>query len=241
MMKAVITGHTRGLGAYLTADMLSRGVSVLGIARTKNSELQMQYGAALNQVELDLSSLEEATQWIAGDTLARFLSDSHLVLLVNNAATVHPLGIANSHDTSLISRAVSLNVAVPLILAGAVMGCTAAASDRRILHLSSGAGRSTCPGLSIYGATKAALDHHARMVAQDNLTNLRICSLAPGVVDTNMQAEVRGRQKISSHCGKCSSPCNAVVNLQTRAYAPPASLTTCWMTHSGSVRQPTYK
>lgn len=191
MMKAVITGHTRGLGAYLAADFLSRGASVLGIARKKNVELEMQYGVALDQVELDLSSPQEAANWIAGDALARFLSNSDIVLLVNNAATVQPLGITSSHDTFAISRAISLNVTAPLMLAGAVIASSPAASDRRILHLSSGAGRSAYPGLSIYGATKAALDHHARLVAQDGLANLRICSLAPGVVDTDMQAEIR--------------------------------------------------
>jgi NAD(P)-dependent dehydrogenase (short-subunit alcohol dehydrogenase family) len=63
--------------------------------------------------------------------------------------------------------------------------------DRRILHVSSGAARSAYPGWSVYCATKAALDHHARAVVMDNMRALRICSLAPGVVDTDMQAELR--------------------------------------------------
>jgi NAD(P)-dependent dehydrogenase (short-subunit alcohol dehydrogenase family) len=43
----------------------------------------------------------------------------------------------------------------------------------------------------VYCATKAALDQHARAAALDQNVNLRICSLAPGVVDTGMQAEIR--------------------------------------------------
>ncbi|MGE8488716.1 MAG: SDR family NAD(P)-dependent oxidoreductase, partial [Paraburkholderia nemoris] len=58
--------------------------------------------------------------------------------------------------------------------------------------ISSGAARNAYPGWSIYCATKAALDHHARAVALDANRALRICSLAPGVIDTNMQAEIRG-------------------------------------------------
>ena len=54
------------------------------------------------------------------------------------------------------------------------------------------AGRSAYPGWSAYCATKAALDQHARAVALDHDINLRICSLAPGVIDTGMQAEIRG-------------------------------------------------
>lgn len=44
---------------------------------------------------------------------------------------------------------------------------------------------------SSYCATKAALDHHARAVALEHLPGLRIASLAPGVADTTMQAEIR--------------------------------------------------
>ena len=46
--------------------------------------------------------------------------------------------------------------------------------------------------MSAICATKAALDHHARAIALDGNRALRICSVAPGVVDTDMQAEIRG-------------------------------------------------
>ena len=47
------------------------------------------------------------------------------------------------------------------------------------------------PSWSVYCATKAALDNHARSVAEDGIENLRISSLAPGIVDTGMQAQIR--------------------------------------------------
>lgn len=43
----------------------------------------------------------------------------------------------------------------------------------------------------MYCASKAALDHHARAVALDRMPALRISSVAPGVIDTDMQAEIR--------------------------------------------------
>jgi benzil reductase ((S)-benzoin forming) len=83
-------------------------------------------------------------------------------------------------------------VATPLMLASAVATASVSAGDRRIVHISSGAGRTAYPGWSIYCATKAALDHHARTVVLDANRALRICSVAPGVIDTGMQAEIRG-------------------------------------------------
>lgn len=61
----------------------------------------------------------------------------------------------------------------------------------RILHVSSGAARHAYQGWGIYCATKAALDQHAKAVALDNDPCVRICAIAPGVVDTDMQTEVR--------------------------------------------------
>ena len=78
------------------------------------------------------------------------------------------------------------------IWSATAFGSGTGAGEIRIVHVSSGAGRNAVPGWSIYGATKAALDHHARSAALDQAPRLRICSLAPGVIDTGMQAEIRG-------------------------------------------------
>ncbi len=114
------------------------------------------------------------------------------MLLINNAGMVQPIGPIEGQDATDIATAVSLNVATPLMLASALAAASVDATDRRIVHISSGAARNAYPGWSIYCATKAALDHHARAVALDANRALRICSLAPGVIDTNMQAEIRG-------------------------------------------------
>lgn len=190
-MKAVVTGHSRGLGAAIAATLLARGIAVLGLSRGMNDELQTRFPAALEQHGLDLSNPDALVRWISEGSLQRFLADADVALLINDAAITQPLGAVDSQDVSAIAQAVALNVAAPMMLASAFAAASAHASDRRILHVSSGAGRTPFPGLSIYCATKAAVDHHARSVAADNMPRLRICSLAPGIVDTDMQAGIR--------------------------------------------------
>ncbi|HJV73602.1 MAG TPA: SDR family oxidoreductase [Noviherbaspirillum sp.] len=190
-MKAIITGHTRGLGAAITADIISQNIPVLGLARTSNSQLGKQFSGNLTQVEIDLSDLTAVTHWLETDTLSSFLADCKSVLLINNAGIVQPIGAIGTQDVRMIQRAVALNVAAPMMLANAVVAATLQARDRRILHVSSGAGRTAYPGWSVYCATKAALDQHARAAALDKTSTLRICSLAPGIIDTDMQAEIR--------------------------------------------------
>ena len=191
IMKAIVTGHTRGLGAAIAGELLGRHIPVLALARHRNTELAQRFTAGLEQVELDLADTGSLEDWLAGDTLAGFLAGSPSVLLINNAGVVQPVGPLTAQDVTSIARAVAINVTAPMVLSRAVIAASPAAGDRRILHVSSGAGRNAYPGWSVYCATKAALDHHARAVVLDRLPGVRICSLAPGVIDTDMQAEIR--------------------------------------------------
>ena len=190
-MKAVVTGHTRGLGAAIAENLLARNVPVLGLARATNDDLGTRFPSLLGQHALDLADTASLTQWLAGEPLARFLAGSGTALLVNNAGMVQPVGPLHMQDPSAICRAVALNVATPMMLAAAIAAASGGRNDTRILHISSGAGRNAYPGWSVYCATKAALDHHARAVVLDQPAGVRICSLAPGIIDTGMQAEIR--------------------------------------------------
>jgi benzil reductase ((S)-benzoin forming) len=191
MIKAILTGHTKGLGAALAADLLARDIAVLGLARGAAPGLAARFPQALAQVQLDLADSAALGDWLAGGALKAWLAGCDKVLLINNAGSVQPVGPLAIQDLGAIARAVALNVAAPMMLASAVAAARGPQAECRIVHVSSGAGRSAYPGWSVYCATKAALDQHARAVAMDQNVKLRICSLAPGVIDTGMQAEIR--------------------------------------------------
>jgi len=184
-MKAIVTGHTKGLGAAIAAELIKRGIPVLGLARGRAADAS----SLLTEIEVDLSDSAALAAFVEGDTLARWLRDEGATLLINNAGVVAPVGPLAAQDPLAALRAVTLNVAAPLALAAAVV--RASRGERRILHISSGAGRNAYPGWSVYCATKAALDRHAEAVLQDGDPAVRCCSLAPGVIDTGMQAEIR--------------------------------------------------
>ena len=184
MKKAIVTGHTRGLGAAVAAELQLRGIAVLGLARGRSPL------AALEQIDLDLADPAALQAWLAGDALHAFLADASEAFLVNNAGVVTPVGPLAAQDPAEVLRAVTLNVAAPLALAAAFVRA-APQSARRVLHVSSGAARNAYPGWAVYCATKAALDHHARAVLLDGDVRVRACSLAPGVIDTDMQAAIR--------------------------------------------------
>lgn len=191
--KAIVTGHTRGLGAALVDALRARGVDVLGLARSRRAGTvdASALPGRFDEVELDLSDTDRLAQWLASDALARFLRGAERALLINNAGTIGPIGPSAAQPPADIAGAVALNVAAPLMLASAFSAVTAEVPDRRIAHVSSGAGRNPYAGWTIYCATKAALDHHARAAALDAERGLRVASVAPGVVDTEMQGQIR--------------------------------------------------
>jgi len=189
-IRAIVTGHTRGLGAALAAQLLQQEIAVLGLSRGRDASLAARFPQHFRDTALDLADTAAVATWLAGGALREFVAGAGCVLLFNNAGAVEPIGPLATQDASAVARAVSLNVAAPLMFASALAALDTDA-ERRIVHISSGAARNAYAGWSVYCATKAALDHHARAVTLDANGRLRIGSVAPGVVDTDMQATIR--------------------------------------------------
>lgn len=186
MIKTIVTGHSRGLGAAIAHTLLAQGLPVLGVSRHPAPE---QPG--LSQIALNLADASAVITWLATPALADWLADASAVWLINNAGQVQPIAALGEQDPAAIAQAVSLNVTAPLLLSNAVLAASRHCVERRIMHVSSGAARHAYPGWSVYCATKAALDQHALAVAAERHTGVRVVSLAPGVIDTDMQGEIR--------------------------------------------------
>ncbi|MGA1273766.1 MAG: SDR family NAD(P)-dependent oxidoreductase, partial [Burkholderiaceae bacterium] len=146
---------------------------------------------------LDLADANEVARFVSSAALSRFFAQADRVLLINNAGLLSPIGPVGRLSSDAIYTSVAANVSGPIALTDAfIKAIPESALDRRVMHVSSGAARSAYAGWNVYCATKAALDHHARAVQLEAMEpgpakGLRICSLAPGVIDTEMQDQVR--------------------------------------------------
>lgn len=199
----IISGSSRGLGLALTRQLLTGPEhQVLGIARRDNESLYglaASTGSALLQWRQDLANplpvAQALKQWLQAQPLERFAS----LTLINNAGMVTHPGAVQDTPLAELSSALRVGIEAALLLSAAFLDAGRAAPGAlRVLNISSGLGRRAMAGTAAYCAAKAAMDHLSRAMALDEahrasqgLNAARIVSLAPGVIDTDMQLQLR--------------------------------------------------
>ncbi len=98
-----------------------------------------------------------------------------------------------------MTKAIAVNLTAPMILSNAFISVLKNFQGvKRIVNISSGAGRNAYEGWGTYCTTKAGLDHFSRVVAleQENAAYpVDIVSIAPGIIDTGMQETIRGSKE----------------------------------------------
>lgn len=112
--------------------------------------------------------------------------------LVNNAGSIEPIAPLSNCDAEAWAKAIEVNLTAPAILMGAALPHLKK-SGGKILNISSGAAVKVVQGWSAYCTAKAGLLHLTKIAAAENPA-LSFFSLRPGVVDTQMQSEIRNSQ-----------------------------------------------
>lgn len=186
----IVTGTTRGLGAALAARIAAdRGNELIALARAAEGAIP-----GGNRLRADLASSSElAGACERAEALFRGKAYDKAVL-INNAGVIAPVGPLDQVDAGELERSLAVNLVAPMLLMRWFIRATDAVALRRIVNISSGAGRRPIFGWSAYCAAKAALDMASRTVALECESRglaVEVVSLAPGVVDTPMQEAVR--------------------------------------------------
>ncbi|PID00841.1 MULTISPECIES: SDR family NAD(P)-dependent oxidoreductase [unclassified Sporosarcina] len=183
----IITGASKGIGQQLLSQFKETGATVYGMARTNPDQLHTMY-------EVDLADCERATA-ILGGIVSQHMDEASSFTLINNAGMVDPISLVGSLDAQKVEQAIKLNLTAPIHLMNTFIDTLKDfKGTKKIMNISSGAGRSAYEGWGIYCTTKAGLDQFSRVVAEEQKMAdypTGIVSIAPGIIDTGMQETIR--------------------------------------------------
>ncbi|HUR88340.1 MAG TPA: SDR family NAD(P)-dependent oxidoreductase [Ramlibacter sp.] len=194
-----MTGASRGMGLGIAEQLLDAGHELLCISRKTNAALDeraSRTGVACEQWPQDLARAAAVSARLETWLRSKAQGDLESVTLINNAALLP--SVAPLAHTSLqeLEDGIRVDLEAPLLLTSAFLRATASwKATRKVLNISSGLGRRAMASQALYCAAKAGMDHFTRCVALEEARNpngAKVCSLAPGVIDTDMQVQLRG-------------------------------------------------
>jgi benzil reductase ((S)-benzoin forming) len=187
-----ITGTSRGLGKALASELLNGNNNrVFGIGRSCTLT-----HSRYHHFHLDLGTAESAREF-------RFQlpRGTRRAVLINNAGVIAPVAPVGRIDNQTLAEGFTVNLISPAMLMNNFIRHTQRSKARRmIINISSGAARHTVDSWAVYCAAKSGLDMFSEVLHSEQPIHrpkspVRIFSIAPGVVDTGMQAQIRSVPK----------------------------------------------
>ena len=183
----IITGASNGIGLQLVNQFNNTGAIVYGMARTNPEQLNSLF-------EVDLADTQRATAILEG-VLNQHKEEASSITLINNAGMVEPIGLVGALDPLQVEQAIKVNLTAPIHLMNTFINTLKDfKGTKKILNISSGAGRKEYEGWGVYCTTKAGLDHFSRVASLEQKKAAYptgIVSIAPGIIDTDMQKTIR--------------------------------------------------
>jgi len=189
MQYYIITGASRGLGKALAEAVLSYpDTKVLGVSRNATIEHDRY-----QHQPLDLSDIEALQNNIT--KIFPLWSDADSITLINNAGVLGEIAYVGEQTNEHYNFVFDVNLVAPAMLMNTFLSAYSTLKvPRTILNISSGAAQRPVDGWGAYCASKAALEMLSQVAQKEQDlrgTGVRIRALAPGVVDTGMQEQIR--------------------------------------------------
>lgn len=185
-MTYIITGTSSGIGQALANFYLEKGEKVIGISR--RNELSHPN---FTHIPLDLGDLDTLENF----SFKTYVSEADFPLtLINNAGTIGTIRRSYELDLAHYQSLANLNLVAPQFLSSLLLREFGFENVATIVMISSGAAQRPIPSWSAYCASKAGIDLFAETLSEEIKElgqNTRVLSVAPGVVDTEMQVVIR--------------------------------------------------
>jgi benzil reductase ((S)-benzoin forming) len=182
----IVTGGSRGLGKSLVDMYQDVEWSTLEFSRS---------GTGLHHIPVDLGNLDASLPVLEAQLQTLAKTPWERVVFVNNAGMLIPIGPVRALTDAQIEQNLTVNLMSAIRLVSAFVRAFAASESQiTIANISSGAAQKGYSGWPLYCAAKAGMENFIRSLAAEQSTSVKpmtCINIEPGVVDTEMQAEIR--------------------------------------------------
>lgn len=185
----VVTGASRGLGAAITRHLLDAGHGVVGLSRGETGripEFREREPEAFRHLAVDLSEPTALREQVFSKGIG---TEMPVHGLVNNAAIAVDDLVTNL-DHAALEAMFRVNVFAAMELTrGFIRHCLLHGTPGSLVHISSVCAHTGFKGLSLYAATKGALEAFSKNVAREwGARGIRSNCIACGFMETDMSA-----------------------------------------------------
>lgn len=182
-MQIIITGISQGLGEELFNLLSKKNVKIVALSR-RFLDNQYLLEKSENNIQLcmvDLSNITDVEKVL--DELS--LEDD--IIFINNASKITPIDSIQNISNDDIVNSITTNFITPALIVKKM-------SNKKslfIINLSTGASKRAIQNWSLYCSTKAGIEMFFNVIADDEHKNIEVVNFDPGVMNTNMQQQIR--------------------------------------------------
>lgn len=194
----IITGTSKGLGQAIAEKLMTENNILFCISRSENKvliEKAQDKNIELHYIQQDLNDVHALSELMESIFTLIKEDQAEGIYLVNNAGIVTPIKPAEKCEAHEIAQNINVNLVAPMTLtAEFIKNTEGLAIEKRILNISSGAGKNPYYGWSSYCSAKAGLDLFTKTVGLEESSKdnpVKIIAVSPGIIDTDMQGEIR--------------------------------------------------
>lgn len=190
-MLYIITGTSKGLGKALSEKILSdiKDAHILSLGRSCDAALA-QLKNRFRHVAIDLSQPAAITQ--ALQTQTDYITQASQVVFISNAGNIAPITAIGRMNENELIQSVAVNATTPAIICNYLLEICAG-KKLTLVNISSGAASRTINGWAAYCAGKAFAKMFFDVLKEQiqNQPDVEVYQINPGVIDTDMQKEIR--------------------------------------------------
>ncbi len=186
----IITGANRGLGKAIADYALKdKEAIIISLSRSLNDDHK---GISTNKLIFIKTDLAEPFSDVIFQTINKYITPDSILYFFSNAGVILPIDKIGAFELNAIETSLKVNVHYPVSLINFIIKSF---SNYKIvlINITSGAGDNPVSHWSLYCAAKAYLKMFFRVLEEElnDTKNITLYSINPGVLDTDMQENIR--------------------------------------------------